>query len=332
MKTHNKQGQRSHIGYGSSYRRGSAGELGKGTEIGTVLGGQVWKVKPDKEAGSEHPCIWMQAGVAPFKNCNHYYDCMTCKYDVVMQKKAQQKKQPGWRDSMRKRRGLGRICRHSLNNRLPMRSCAYDYKCSNCDFDQFFEDTWSVRNSGRPIEIQRFKGFEFPMDYFFHDGHSWASLESGGYFRVGMDDFALKLLGQAEKFDLPLTGKELNHEKIGWGLTRDEKQAEVLSPVDGVIVEVNNRVRENPELVNQAPYEQGWLFMVRPPDIKKNARRLIEDTNTMNWMSEEITRLEKMIEEVAGPLAADGGHLADDIYGHLPDLGWKRLTKSFLRT
>jgi hypothetical protein len=39
-----------------------------------------------------------------------------------------------------------------------------------------------------------------------------------------------------------------------------------------------------------------------------------------------------MIEEVAGPLPADGGHLAPDIYGNLPQLGWKNLTRSFLKT
>jgi hypothetical protein len=39
-----------------------------------------------------------------------------------------------------------------------------------------------------------------------------------------------------------------------------------------------------------------------------------------------------MIEDVAGPLAADGGYLADDIYGNLPDLGWKNLAQKFLKT
>ena len=85
--------QRSHIGYGSSYRKGQAGELERGTEIGAVLGGQVWKVKPDKDARSEHPCIWMQSGVVSFKNCNNYYDCTTCKYDSGMKKKVQKNNQ-----------------------------------------------------------------------------------------------------------------------------------------------------------------------------------------------------------------------------------------------
>jgi hypothetical protein len=46
----------------------------------------------------------------------------------------------------------------------------------------------------------------------------------------------------------------------------------------------------------------------------------------------EVDRLENMVEEVAGPLAADGGYLADDIFGNLPQLGWGNLTKAFLKT
>jgi glycine cleavage system H lipoate-binding protein len=150
--------------------------------------------------------------------------------------------------------------------------------------------------------------------------------------RIGLDDFALKLLGKADALDLPLMGKELDHARAGWGLKRKDNLADVLSPIDGVIVEVNSKTRENPELANRDPYGEGWLFMVRPPDIKANAKRLMVDTESFDWMHTEVNRLEGMIEEVAGPLAADGGYLADDIYGNLPDLGWNNLKKNFLRT
>ena len=113
---------------------------------------------------------------------------------------------------------------------------------------------------------------------------------------------------------------------------RKDNQADVLSPVGGVIVEVNSKVRENPEIANREPYSDGWLFMVRNPNIKKSVEKLMADTTTVDWISDEVTRLESMIEEVAGPLAADGGYLQDDIYGNLPDLGWNRLTNTFLKT
>ena len=147
-----------------------------------------------------------------------------------------------------------------------------------------------------------------------------------------MDDFSLKLLGRADGFDLPLMGKELDQGVPGWGLKRSEHTADVLSPVGGVIMEVNAKVREVPELANQDPYGNGWLFLLRTPEVKKSMKSLMAETESTDWMHSEISTLESMIETVAGPLTADGGYLTDDIYGALPALGWNDLTKTFLKT
>lgn len=296
------------------------------------MGGQVWMIKPDQKAKAAHPCLWMQTGVVKFKNCDNYYDCTTCKYDHAMGQKAAKGRQLTWQESMRRRPAMDRVCRHSLTQRINTRICAYDYECSKCDFDQYFEDVWTTKNKSMPFEIQQVKGFDVPMGYYFHNGHAWARIESGGYIRIGLDDFSLKLLGQADALDLPLMGKELDQGKVGWGLRRKKNQADVLSPVDGVIVEVNSNVRENPQVANREPYGDGWLFMIRTPDVKGTMNKLMTDQNSLAWINEEVSHLENMIEEVAGPLAADGGYLADDIYGNLPDLGWGNLTKKFLKT
>ena len=332
MAEEKKNGQRSHVGFGSTYKKGTASDPQTQQEIKSVLGGQVWLIKPDKQAKAANPCLWMQAGVVKFKNCDNFYDCTSCKYDQAMDQKVVKGKQISWQAAMKKRPDLDRVCRHSLTHRIEKRMCAYDYECATCDFDQFFEDVWTPKANAYPGEMQKIKGFDVPTGYYFHNGHAWASIESGGYVRVGLDDFALKLLGQADAFDLPLMGKELDQNKVGWGLKRKHNLADVLSPVDGVIVEVNSKVRENPRLANHAPYSEGWLFMVRIPDIKGTMKKLMVDQDSLTWMNGEVKNLETMIEEVAGPLAADGGYLADDIYGNLPDLGWNNLTKKFLRT
>lgn len=301
-------------------------------EIGAVLGGQVWLIKPDKKGPSANPCIWMQAGVVEFKNCNNFYDCTTCKYDVGMRKRASEGNQPTWQDAMRRRSGLDRICRHSLTRRIAKRQCAYDYECVHCDFDQFFEDVWTTKTRSFPSEVRKVKGFDVPKGYYFHDGHTWARIESGGFVRVGMDDFALKLLGKADAMELPLMGKELSQGEVGWGLKRGGDEAQVLSPVDGVIVEVNSGVRDEAGLANREPYGDGWLFVMSVPGLKKTVKQLMDDTSGPGWMESEVERLEGMISEVAGPLAADGGYLAEDIIGNLPQLGWRNLTRTFLKT
>ncbi len=327
-----KETKKSRLGFGTTYRKGAYHDLGQEGEIGVVMGGQVWMVKPDHYAKTNNPCVWMQAGLTQFKSCNNYFDCTTCKYDHAMHRKVAEGKQMSWQDAMRMRAAMHRHCRHSLTNRVESRVCHHNYECSSCEFDQFFEDVWTAKTKSTPFEIQSIKGFDVPVDYHFHNGHTWARIESGGSIRIGIDDFALKVLGEADAFDLPLMGKEFDPDKPGWGMKRKDNLADVLSPVGGVITEVNHNIRENPGQANRDPYGDGWLFLVRTGDIKKSVSSLMAEDKSFNWMGEEVTALESMIEEVAGPLAADGGLLQADVFGNLPDLGWKNLTNRFLKT
>jgi len=320
------------VGYGSTYRRGNRGDGNDDSSVAAVLKGQLWFVKPDRHAQASNPCIWMQAGAVRFKNCNNFYDCTSCKYDFGMKKKVDSGAQVSWQEAMRRRGGLDRTCRHSLTGRAGDRSCAYDYLCHKCDFDQLFEDTLSAKTPSLVDEAHEIKGFIVPTGYYFNHGHMWARIESGGYIRVGMDDFALKLFGKADSYDFPLIGKELTQNSPGWGFRRSGQQAEALSPVNGVIVEVNSELMEKPDAANRKPYEDGWMMMVRTPDIKATVGRLMADAESLGWMDREVERLNSMIEEEAGPLAADGGQLGHDIYGNLPGLGWKNLTGAFLKT
>ena len=54
------------------------------------------------------------------------------------------------------------------------------------------------------------------------------------------------------------------------------------------------------------------------------------DSDSLSWMSGEVSRLEEMVEGVSGPLAADGGYLVNDVFGNIPELGWNNLVKNFL--
>ena len=63
MATEEKDSRRDRIGYGSTYRKGSAGEPARGA-IKTVLGGQAWLVKPDQKAKTAHPCVWIRKGAS----------------------------------------------------------------------------------------------------------------------------------------------------------------------------------------------------------------------------------------------------------------------------
>ncbi|MBU1343645.1 MAG: glycine cleavage system protein H [Proteobacteria bacterium] len=289
----------------------------------------LWQSGKDK---NERPCIWMQAGVVSQKNCNHYYDCTSCKYDTAMGKQATAGKHISWQEALRKRDSIDRTCRHALTGRADHRTCPMNYNCYKCDFDQMFEDTLSPGQGHIRLEMKDVKGFKIPNGYYFHSGHTWTSIDSGGFIRVGMDDFAFKVLGGPDGFDLPLMGQELNHDKPGWGIKRNQNLGDVLSPINGVITKVNQAVATSPDIPEKMPYQDGWLFTVHNSDIKGAMKHLMADEDSEAWLNGEVTTLEEMIENVTGPLSADGGLLTRDIFGTLPALGWKNLTNTFLRT
>jgi len=132
--------------------------------------------------------------------------------------------------------------------------------------------------------------------------------------------------------DLPLIGTTLDQSRPGCGLKRQAHEAEVLSPVGGVVTAVNGNLWKNPGMAGESPYESGWLFMLHTPNVKKSMATLMDSPESMKWIADEVSCLESMIEEVAGPLAADGGFLTNDIFGALPALGWENLTKRFLKS
>ena len=157
-------------------------------------------------------------------------------------------------------------------------------------------------------------------------------VEEGDSVRVGIDDFALRLFGPFERIEAPLLGREVKQGRADISMFREEKQAKALSPVSGVVTSLNPKLREEGHLANEAPYSDGWIMIVKPENLRRDLKTLMIHDETGDFMAEQVDLLYREIEATAGPMAADGGHLGHDIYGHLPRADWRRLARLFLKT
>jgi glycine cleavage system H lipoate-binding protein len=184
----------------------------------------------------------------------------------------------------------------------------------------------------RPVELLEIKGFKIPQGYYFHPGHTWVKVEGGDSVRVGMDDFALRLLGPMDRIESPLIGKEVRQNQGDISIYRGSNKAKVLSPVSGVVTSINAPLRGNGSPANGDPFSDGWIMRVHSKDLREDLKNLMINTETSEFMERQVEQLHQVIEEVQGPLSTDGGHLTHDIYGSLPSLGWERLTRLFLGT
>jgi len=106
---------------------------------------------------------------------------------------------------------------------------------------------------------------EFPEQLRYTKEHEWVAVE-GGRARVGITDFAQDALGDVVYVDLPEVGAAVQAATPFGEVESTKSVSDVYSPVTGTIVERNPLIEERPELVNEQPYEDGWLIVVSVAD------------------------------------------------------------------
>ncbi len=172
-------------------------------------------------------------------------------------------------------------------------------------------------------------GFQVPDNVRYHPGHTWALSESPDLVRVGLDDFASKLVGKIERIALPQRGRWIRQGQKLWTIFRDGKSVDMVSPIEGTVSDVNEAAVQNPELARKDPYGEGWLVAVQSPDAKTNFRNLLGGALARWWTEESALRLQKRMPATAGALAQDGGIAVDDLTAHMADPDWEALTREF---
>ncbi len=173
-------------------------------------------------------------------------------------------------------------------------------------------------------------GFKVPvLRYYLHRGHTWACLESDGRVRIGVDDFSQKILGVADAIELPRVGDTYYQNHVCFALLRQGHKAKFLAPVDGVVDQINEAAVRQPQLVHDDPYGEGWLLLVRPTNLEQNLGQLLGGEAAVAWIEAEAHKLLNLMGSETAVTLPDGGAVIDDVYGHFPEVGWRRLVREF---
>jgi len=161
--------------------------------------------------------------------------------------------------------------------------------------------------------------FRVPDGYLFHQGHTWFRKEGREVVTVGMDDFAQRFLGRIDEVNLPHAGARVSQGEKGWTLTVDSRIVPMISPVDGEVVAVNAAALRNPKVVNEDPYERGWLMKVKATKLAANTRNLLSGDVARRMVEESLNGIRLQGGESLGIVYQDGGApvsgMAKALYG-----------------
>jgi glycine cleavage system H protein len=170
--------------------------------------------------------------------------------------------------------------------------------------------------------------FRLPEEIYYHLGHSWAAPEGKNLVKVGVDDFAQKLVGKINAIQVPGIGSTINQGDKGWTLEVDSKTIDMLSPVDGKVVAINEKIVNSPENVNKYPYVS-WLMKVESPRFSVNKKQLVSGTLAKKWMEEVRENLLSKMSYNAGLVYQDGGLLVDGMAKSLDKDKWDEIARDF---
>ena len=106
---------------------------------------------------------------------------------------------------------------------------------------------------------------EFPEDYKYSKEHEWVLVE-GNVATVGITDFAQDQLGDIVFVELPAVGDKVSKEDA-FGVVESVKAvSDIYAPVSGKVLEVNDDLPENPEMLNEDAYGDGWIIKIEMSD------------------------------------------------------------------
>ena len=102
----------------------------------------------------------------------------------------------------------------------------------------------------------------YPEDLLYHPEHDLAKVD-GDTATFGITDFAQDALGEVVFFDPPTVGSNVTAGESYAEVESVKAVSDVIAPLSGEVIEVNEAVSETPELINEDPYDAGWLVKVR---------------------------------------------------------------------
>jgi len=292
-------------------------------------------------------CVWNQGRLNLRKLCDKNRQCSECPLDRALSESAEktsaarrQGKIPPASDGRiaftRERLQLlpkgERPCLLYANGLIDYKICCKDYECVFCEFDRYFSEQHQVHAVVRPLDVLNIRGFRLPQGYYFHMGHAWARIEQKGEVCVGLDDFALNMLGPFDHIEAPLIGNTIQQGQAAISIRRGPHSASIMSPVSGVVATINLSVKENAALAGEDPYARGWILRVRTDNLRQDLKSLLIGSEAVKLLEEEIERLQKEIEMATGVSTPPDTNMRDVIANQRPSIGWETLVRLFLKT
>ena len=205
---------------------------------------------------------------------------------------------------------------------------------------EFLRDRAKQRSAvPRTVQVQADR-ILLPKGFFISKAHTWVELTFAGEARIGVDDFAQKVIGSIERIEVAPLGSEIKKGDALLKVRNGNRMLSIPSPITGKVLTVNESLLASPNRLHQDPYVAGWVAVVAPKNISAELRFLAIADEAAKWLRKEIARFRDFIKiqsqlgvpVPAGVTMLDGGAPLNGVLEQFNENTWNAFQEEFLKT
>ena len=219
-------------------------------------------------------CVWMTAGLLTYKLCKYDLQCEKCPLDWELRNLSASPS-----DGSAASRERKQINSEEARPTLPGRK----------------------GRSGGDVLTEDLSRLNINGSLFYHPGHTWVKVEKADEVRIGIDYFLGKMIGKVKVVVLPLSGTRCLQGENLCSIIQEEGILHIVFPVSGSILSVNQRLKDQPELVTKDPLGGGYLLTLRPKNLQRDQKHLFFGEAALSWYQKELERFKTAIVSELSP-------------------------------
>lgn len=174
--------------------------------------------------------------------------------------------------------------------------------------------------------------FQIPGGVFISDGHCWANVSEAGTAKVGLDDFAKKIIGKVDSVGLPNLGMIVKKGQSLFNITQGQRSISFKSPVSGKVKEINKFINQELDSLNFTPYDMNWVCEIDADELDSELPTLKIGKSAVSFYQEDIEKLQALKKKTQtskeAELEPEGVIFAGEME-KLDDISWKRFAEEF---
>jgi CheY-like chemotaxis protein/glycine cleavage system H lipoate-binding protein len=175
--------------------------------------------------------------------------------------------------------------------------------------------------------------FSIPGGVFIYKNHTWVNMNQEGIAKVGIDDFAKKLVGNITSLELPNLGMDVKAGQPLFTIKQGNRSVTFSSPVSGKVSQINTLLKENIEALDVTPYERNWVCAIDAENLDNEIKEMHIGKTAVSFFQDDIEKFKTFITDILKSEKKDDEYLEKGLYigqiEKLSDVNWNKVTAEF---